>query len=193
MLFRRGGYRDGGVGAALGKLDFPSRVWSLGQSVGAFVVNFDDLGEKGVKHVIDSSAVEGRCFKDRKSSEFCPQSGFDFVHLSVGLIALVAAQHDDRLVKVPPLFGQLGVDLLGPITQGLEAVPVADVENEQDSMGITVEFVAHFGEDGRPGSVKDVDGELALVHVDLGGAVVDAYGWQVSLDETLFAVSLYYA
>ena len=73
----------------------------------------------------------------------------------------------------------------------VEGLPPADVEGEDDAVRVAVELVPDFGEEGRPGGVEDVDGDLALVHEDPGRPVVDADGRQVPRDEPLLAITLF--
>ena len=75
--------------------------------------------------------------------------------------------------------------------QGVEGVPPAHVEGEHDAVGVPVELVPDLCEEGRARSVEDVNGDLALVHVDPGRPVVDADGGQVAGDEPLLAIALF--
>ena len=75
--------------------------------------------------------------------------------------------------------------------QSVERFPPADVEGEDDAVRVAVELVPDLGEEGRSGGVEDVDGDLALVHVDPGRPVVDADGRKVAGDEPLLAITLF--
>ena len=75
--------------------------------------------------------------------------------------------------------------------QCVERFPPADVEGEDDAVRVAVELVSDFGEEGRAGSVEDVDGDLALVHEDPGRPVVDADGRKVPRYEPLLAITLF--
>ena len=75
--------------------------------------------------------------------------------------------------------------------QCVERFPPADVEGEDDAVRVAIELVPDLGEEGRSGGVKDVDGDLALVHEDPRRAVVDADGRQVPRDEPLLAITLF--
>ena len=86
---------------------------------------------------------------------------------------------------------RFGLVTLHASYQGVERVPPAHVEGEDDAVRVSVELVPDLCEEGRAGSVEDVDGDLALVHVDPGGTVVDADGRQVAGDEPLLAITLF--
>merc|ERR1719320_1593042 len=59
-------------------------------------------------------------------------------------VALVGSQEAGGVVQLPPLSAQLLLDLLHPVGETVEGLPLGDVHDEQQAMSISVELIPHF-------------------------------------------------
>ena len=127
-----------------------------------------------------------------KAAQVSPEAAVGLVHHSFALVDLVGADGEDDVLEAVRAVDHLEVllDLGEPVVERVEGVLFGDVEDEHGALRVLVELVAHLVEDRMAGHVEYVDLDLALLHVHLGHAVVDADRLQVLGHEALLAVAL---